>query len=138
MKRILSILCCAVVLFTVSSCTKQYISPATTNQTILKDVAASDWQLYTDTTNNNKSYYASISVSSLTKDWAKFGGIVVAISYDGGNTYEQLPEVYQNLSFSYTYNAGNVTIYAQSADGTSPLKPSDTIRVKIILVDSNY
>jgi hypothetical protein len=139
MKRILTILCSAVVMMTVSSCTKQYVSPATTNETVIKTVAAADWTLYTDTTTpTGTAYTASISVGDISKQFAQFGGIIVAISYDGGNTYEQLPEVYQNISFSYTYNAGNVTIYAQTPDGSAAAKPTDDIKVKIILVDSNY
>ena len=135
MKKVLTIISCAV-LFAFSSCTKQYVSPATTNQTVYADVATTDWALYTDNS-GNKSYSAPINVNILDKGFASFGGIIVAISYDGGNTYEQLPEVYDNLSYSFTYNAGNVTLYAQSADGTTAIQPTLPIKVKIILVDSN-
>jgi len=135
MKRILTIFSCAV-LFVLSSCTKQYITPGTTNQTFYANVATTDWTLYTDSS-CNKSYTAPINISALDPNFAQIGGVIVAISYDGGNTYEQLPEVYDNLSYSYTYNAGNVSLYAQSADGTTAILPSAAIKVKIILVDSN-
>ena len=135
MKKILTIIGCAV-LFAFSSCTKQYVTPGTTNQTFYADVATTDWTLYTDNS-GNKSYTAPISISALDPNFAQIGGIIVAISYDGGNTYEQLPEVYDNLSYSYTYNAGNVSLYAQSADGTTAIQPTMAIKVKIILVDSN-
>ncbi len=135
MKKVLTIISCAVV-FALSSCTKQYVSPATTNQTVYADVATTDWALYTDNS-SNKSYSVPINVNALDKGFASFGGIIVAISYDGGNTYEQLPEVYDNLSYSFTYNAGNVTLYVQSADGTTAIQPTLPIKVKIILVDSN-
>ncbi|HZY35286.1 MAG TPA: hypothetical protein VFE53_01480 [Mucilaginibacter sp.] len=135
MKKILTILSCAV-LFALSSCTKQYVTPGTTNQTFYADVATTDWTLYTDNS-GNKSYTAPINIAALDPNFAQIGGIIVAISYDGGNTYEQLPEVYDNLSFSYTYNAGNVSLYAQSADGTTAIQPTMAIKVKIILVDSN-
>ncbi|HEY8780889.1 MAG TPA: hypothetical protein VIM16_04675 [Mucilaginibacter sp.] len=135
MKKILTITGC-VILFALSSCTKQYVSPATTNQTVYANVATSDWTLFTDT-NGSQSYDAPINVNLISSDFAHIGGIIVAISYDGGNTYEQLPEVYANISYSYTYNAGNVTLYAQSADGSTAVKPTLPIKVKIILVDSN-
>ena len=137
MKKILSILCGAVILMTVSSCTKQYVAPATTNETIIAPVASSDWESYSDSVSGAVAYSADITVADLSSDFAKFGGVIVAISYDGGNTYEQLPEVFNDLSFSYTYNNGHVTIYAQSADGSLAKKPTDDIKVKIILVDSN-
>jgi len=134
MKKIITILSC-VILLAASSCTKQYVSPGTTNQTVYANVATTDWSLYTDN-NGSKSYSAPINVN-ISNNFAQIGGIIVAISYDGGNTYEQLPEVYANVSYSYTYNAGNVTLYAQSPDGTTPVQPTLPIKVKIILVDSN-
>ena len=135
MKKIVTIFSCAV-LFMLSSCTKQYITPGTTNQTFYANVATADWTLYTDG-NGNKSYTAPINIAALDPNFAQIGGVIVAISYDGGNTYEQLPEVYDNLSYSYTYNTGNVSLYAQSADGTTAIQPTMAIKVKIILVDSN-
>jgi len=135
MKKIITILGC-VILLAASSCTKQYVSPATTNQTIYADVASSDWTLYTDN-NGVKSYEVPINIDLIDHSFAQIGGIIVAISYDGGVTYEQLPEVYANLSYSYTYTAGNLTLFAQTANGSAAVQPSMPIKVKIILVDSN-
>ena len=132
MKKLLSILCCAVVLLSVSSCTKQYITP-NPNQTIYADVATSDWAAYSD----GKSYYVPISVAALDDASAKYDGVVVSVSYDGGQTYEQLPEVYNDLSYSFTYNTGNVTLYAQTSAGTLPAAAPDAVKVKIVLVYSN-
>ncbi|MBV8391186.1 MAG: hypothetical protein JO080_15380 [Mucilaginibacter sp.] len=132
MKKLLSILCCAVVLLSVSSCTKKYITP-NPNETIYADVATSQWSTYSD----GKSYDVPINVPQLDGGSAQYGGVIVSVSYDGGTTYEQLPEVYNDLSFSYTYNAGNVTIYAQTSAGTLPAAAPDPIKVKIILVASN-
>ena len=135
MKKFFLIIGC-IVLFAASSCTKQYVSPQTTNQTVYANLQPSNWTLYTDN-NGSKSYQAPITVNILDNNFASIGGIIVAISYDGGATYEQLPEVYDNVSYSFTYNAGNVTLYAQSANGTTALQPTLPIKVKIILVDSN-
>ena len=135
MKKILTILGC-VILFAASSCTKQYISPATTNQTYLFDLATTDWKPYVDNLGKS-SYQASLNLNTLSGDVAKYAGVLVAISYDGGSTYEQLPEVYNGISYSYVYSAGNVSVYAQSADGTTAVQPTLPITVKVILVDSN-
>jgi hypothetical protein len=135
MKKIITILSC-VILLAASSCTKQYVSPGTTNQTVYADLVTTDWALYTDPS-GIKSYSAPINVNLISSNFAQIGGIIVAISYDGGATYEQLPEVYANISYSYTYNAGNLTLYAQSADGSTAVQPTLPIKVKIILVDSN-
>ena len=131
MKKILTIVCCTFVLFSVSSCTKQYITP-NPNVTVSATLAPTDWTLYTD----GKSYQAPITVPAIGSGFAQYGGVIVAISYANG-VYEQIPEVYNGISYSYTYNAGNVTIYAQSADGTTPVQPTQNINVKITLVATN-
>ena len=131
MKKILTIVCCTFVLFSVSSCTKQYITP-NPNVTVTATLAPTDWTLYTD----GKSYQAPITVPAIGSGFAQYGGVIVAISYANG-VYEQIPEVYNGISYSYTYNAGNVTIYAQSADGTTPVQPTQNINVKITLVATN-
>ena len=133
MKKLLSILCCAVVLLSVSSCTKKYINPVTNlNKTVTYNVTSADWQAYTD----GKSYFVPLSVPEIDNASASLDGVIVSVSYDNGATFEQLPEVYNGLSFSYTYNAGNVSIYAQSPDGTTAIKPTDPIVVKIVVVYS--
>jgi opacity protein-like surface antigen len=132
MKKILLIIGCIITL-AATSCTKQYVTPGSTNETVYATVNTTDWTLFTD----GKSYFASIKVSDLSSNFNQIGGIIVAISYDNGSTYEQLPEVYNGTSFSFTYNTGNVSIYAQSPDGSTAIKPTQSVKVKIILVDSN-
>ena len=135
MKKLLSILCCAVILLSVSSCTKQYVTQETNlNKTITANLTSSNWTL-TDPT-IGVSYQASIN-APIDKASAQLDGFVVSISYDGGQTFEQLPEAYGNLSYSYTYNAGNVKIYAQTPDGATAVKPTDPMIVKIVVVYSN-
>ncbi|MFB9842793.1 hypothetical protein [Mucilaginibacter ginsenosidivorans] len=137
MKRILTIVCSAVMLLSVSSCTKKYITP-NPNFSVFATVQPSDWLLSDD----GKSYNASINVADITSDAASYDGVIVAISY-ADEVYEQIPEVYGGTSFSYTYNSGNgsqpgnLSIYAQSPDGTTPIQPTNAIKVKITLIGTN-
>ena len=135
MKKLLSIVSCVMILFTVSSCTKQYITP-NPNQTVYADIPASAWTLYTDPA-GVKSYKAVIPVPQLDDVSVQYDGVLVAFSYDGGATYEQLPEVYGNLSYSYIYYNKTIEVNAQTADGTTAVQPTDPIKAKIILVYSN-
>jgi len=135
MKKLLSIVCCVMILFTVSSCTKQYITP-NPNQTVYANLASTDWTAFTDAA-GVKSYRAVINVNQLDDASVKYDGVLIAFSYDDGATYEQLPEVYGNLSYSYIYYNGKIEINAQTADGTTAIQPTDPIKAKIILVYSN-
>ncbi|HWD89086.1 MAG TPA: hypothetical protein VG367_13230 [Mucilaginibacter sp.] len=132
MKRILTIVSCVMVLFTISSCTKQYVTPNNT-ESVYATIAPTDWTLYTT---DNKSYMASINVADIDRNFANTGAVIVAISYSDG-VYEQIPEVYNGTSFSYTYNDGNVTVFAQSPDGNTPVAPTQTLKVKITLIATN-
>lgn len=131
MKRILTIACAALLFFTISSCTKQYITPNNT-ESVYATLTQSDWTLYSD----GLSYEAPINVADIDKNFAQTGNVIVSISFTDG-VWEQVPETYNNVAYSYTYNDGNVTLYAQSADGTTPVQPTDQIKVKITLVSTN-
>src|SRR5471030_665142 len=112
MKKILSIVC-VIVAFAASSCTKQYITP-NPNQTTLVNVASTTWT----TTDGGKTYVAVINSPEIDNYFNNHGGVLVYFSFTNG-VYEQVPEVYQGVSFSYTYNQGSLALYAQASDGVT-------------------
>ncbi|MEO8886241.1 MAG: hypothetical protein ABI367_09280 [Mucilaginibacter sp.] len=130
MKKLLTILCVAMVAIGLSSCTKKYITP-NPNQTILFTVPTSSWTLSTD----GKSYYSVISTPEIDSYFNDNGGVLVYFSFTNG-VYEQVPEVYNGVSYSYTHNAGSVVLYAQTPDGVTPIKP-DPLTLKLLLLTSN-
>jgi hypothetical protein len=132
MKKILSIICLAIVVMVAPSCKKEYITEASPNQTILFNVAVNAWTLSTD----GKSYYANISTPEIDSYFNDYGGVLAYLSFTTG-VYEQIPEVYNGVSYSYTHNQGTVTIYAQSFDGTTPVKPAALVLKLLLLSSSN-
>jgi hypothetical protein len=128
---------CLALLIGMVGCTKKnyYTNPGTT---FLATAQTSDWVL--DTSYN--SYTLNISTPELKDDnTTKSDALVVAISYpdaNGNNTvFETIPEVYNGISYSYTYNSGNITIYAQSADGTTPVPPDSPVTIKVSIIPSD-
>jgi hypothetical protein len=133
MKKILSILCVAVVvLLTASSCKKETVVAPNNNLTILTSVNSSSWV----TTDNGKTYSAEVSVPELDNYANDHAGVLVYLSFTDG-VWEQVPEVYNGTSFSYTHNAGKVVLYAQNYDGLQTTPIPDNAGLKIVLVDSN-
>jgi hypothetical protein len=130
MKKILSIVC-AVVLFTASSCTKQYVTP-NPNQTILINVASSSWT----TTDGGKTYSSVINTPEIDSYFNDHGGVLAYFSFTNG-VYEQIPEVFQGVSFSYTHNQGSLALYAQSSDGVTPTTAPSDMTLKLVLINSN-
>ena len=129
MKKLLSILCLAVMVAVLPACTKKYITP-NPNRTIIFDVPSSSWTLSTD----GHSYYSVIDVPEIDSYFNDYGGVLVYFSFTNG-VYEQVPEVYNGISYSYTHNKGSVVLYAQSPDGNTPIKP-DPLTLKLLLLTS--
>jgi hypothetical protein len=116
----------------VASCTKQY-TQVVPNQTLYADLTPSDWT----TADTSKTYTTDITPQQGGNFGASSDGVLVYFTFDGGKTYEQIPEVYNNVSFTYTNTAGHIVLYAQSANGAQAITAPIALTAKIILVPSN-
>ena len=131
MKKILFLLFIGGGLF-LTSCTKQY-TEVTPNQTVYADLTPTNWTATSAGTADS----VLINTPEIDKYFTGHGGINVYFTFDGGTSYEQIPEVYNNISFSYTYTAGGVALYAQTAAGGLPTSAPAALTAKIVLVPSN-
>ena len=114
----------------ISACQKtEYVTP---NQTILTSIPANAWV----SSNNNRQYSATISMPEIDNYIDERGGVLVYIAF-GDAPYEQIPEVYDGFSYSYSYTPGELTIDMQSSDGVSQIPSPGAIYVKIGLIESN-
>jgi len=117
----------AAVFFT--SCKKEYNEYVTPNQTIITDIAASDWKL-----TSNNTYAVTLSMPEIDTRVNSDFGIVVSVSADG-NTFEAIPEVYAGYSYSFTHQPGSLTIESQGLNGQAGTAPPG-ITIKIVLIES--
>ena len=129
MKKILFLLLISGALLA-SSCTKNYaVIP---NQTTYYSLLATDWT----TKDNGLNYTATIPQTGgnlgLEQD-----GTLIYFSFDNGQSYEQIPEVYNNVSFTYTNDGNNLVLYAQSANAGQTITAPIALKAKIVLVPSN-
>ena len=122
---------CCVIVFAASSCTKKYITP-NPNQTILINVASSSWT----TTDGGKTFVSVINTPEIDNYFNDHGGVLVYFSFTNG-VYEQIPEVYQGISFSYTHNPGSLALYAQASDGVTVIQAPADMTMKLLLINSN-
>ncbi|NIG57406.1 hypothetical protein [Chitinophaga sp. Cy-1792] len=131
MKKWLYSLPLVLVLFTASSCTKNY-NDIIPNTTIVVDAAANQW-IFDNTTGT---YYISIDVGELTTSTTQSDAVVVSMSRNQ-TLFEALPEVYNNTSFTYIYKAGTVLIEAQGVNGAAIQLPTSSVRFKITIIPAN-
>jgi len=130
MKKILFLLLISGALLA-TSCTKNYaVIP---NQTIYANLTPSNWA----TADTGKNYTTTISPQPGSNFGSSSSGIIIYFTFDGGKTYEQIPEVYNNVSFSYTVTGGLITLYAQSANGAQAITAPVALTAKIVLVPSS-
>jgi hypothetical protein len=118
-----------VVFFT--SCTKEYVSSDTANQTIILSVSYEGWS-----TSDGITYSAFLNVPQLSSYLNETGEVLVYLSY-GDGVYEQIPEVSGHISYSFTHYPGNITLYVQDLNERG-IEPPTTTQVKIVLVPSHY
>jgi len=133
MRKSLLIVLAVMFVAAISSCTKKYVTP-NTNTTVYATVKANSWVL--DPADGG-SYAATIQVPALDDQYNEDGAVLVYLSFANG-VYEQIPQVYAGQSFSYYHTNGKVVIYSQAPNGGPATPPTSDVRVKIVLIDSNY
>ncbi len=112
-----------------SNCKKtQVVQP---NQTIYATLQPGNWQY----DNSTKTYYNQVAVPQIDDYVTQTDGVLVYITSDN-TIYEALPDVLDGVSFIYNYQKGGITVEAQGSDGSVVNPPSQTIGLKIVLVDS--
>lgn len=84
---------------------------------------------------NHYPFFASIQMPEIDNYFNDYGGVLVYISFDN-ETYEQIPQVYNGVSYSYLTRSGQIVLEIQSSDGTGVVTPPGTVKLKIILIAS--
>jgi len=130
MKKILFLLFLGGALF-MASCTKQYNTVP--NQTVYYDLTSSQWT----TSDTTKDYTVGLNSDVIDNYFNNHGAVLIYLTFDNGVSYEQIPEVYNNVSFTYTYTAGGIELYAQKSDGTKLSAAPDALTAKVVFVPSN-
>lgn len=114
----------------VTACEKtEYVVP---NRTVIVDLRARDWEPVA----NENTYEALIDLPEYDGYLNEQGAILVYAALEGQN-YEQIPQVYKGVSYSYVANAGSILIQIQAANGSAVVTPPGSMRLKIVLIDSS-
>lgn len=118
---------------TLSSCKKETVQNVVVpNQTIYKTINTNNWQF----DNQTKTYYVDFSVPQITRDVNDIDAVIVYIS-GGSNIFEAIPSTYQNVSYTYTHQPGQLSIEISQPGGGTANPPTVPIQVKIVIVQSS-
>lgn len=140
MKKLTLLLFCIATLV-LASCKKTTViqqDNSLPNQTVLFTINAGDW---TQDTQDGQTLFKILDLSKYL-DPATFEnyGLLVYISEGDNDTYSQIPNVYNQLSYSYLLdkNKRSLEIDLQRSDRATqyPTIPNFPIRVKVVFVTS--
>ncbi|MCD8741056.1 hypothetical protein LT679_10625 [Mucilaginibacter roseus] len=136
MKRILTLALLFGIALFASSCKKEVTEVIQPNQTVFREVRASDWVLKTDQQTGAKTWSATLGINQLDEYIHDNGGVLVYASFDNG-VYEQIPQVYNGIAYSMSYVPRAIQLDAQLSDYTNDdiSQPGD-VSIKIVLIDS--
>lgn len=102
------------------------------NKTIFVERVASQWSAST----NLKTYSTVIPFQTTDGFFNEFDGILVYVSYDNGNVYEQIPQTYEGIAYSFSTTNDNLVIDIQSANFDQTITPPSRVYLKIVLIRS--
>lgn len=133
MKQLL-ILFAGIVLLGTTACRKVTENYYTTpNKTIYVDKFLSDWS----TSNSGKTYSTVIPLYDSDGFYNEYDGILIYASFDNGNIYEQIPQTYEGVSYSYSTTVNDIVVDIQRADFNGTVTPSAKVSFKIVLIPSD-
>jgi hypothetical protein len=120
------------ILFLITACEKS-VNQVTPNQTVLTTVLANQWS----TGDGGKTYSTYINMPEIDFYQNKYGAVLLYATYDNGKTYEQVPEVFNGIAYSFTHSVGQVEVDIQSSNGTNIITPPGAVGLKIVLIQSS-
>ncbi len=85
-----------------AGCKKEYIFP---NRTVFVTLNPGNWIKL----DGGRTYTASINMPEIDTNFHEYGGILVYISIDN-STYEQIPQVYNGVSYTYLSRSGQIVV----------------------------
>ena len=129
MKKILPLLLVCFVLLATSCVKNNNQGP---NQTIFINVKTSDWK----TTDGGKTYSATYNMPAITNTVNDYYGVLVYAAFNNG-IYEEIPEVYNGVAYSFSHSVGTLTLDIQGYNGTSVISAPGNFTLKTVLVTSN-
>ncbi|GGB18780.1 hypothetical protein [Puia dinghuensis] len=135
--KITRILNALLTLFTVlsfSACTKTVTQAVNQVYSATYTIKPTDWAL----DNSGLFYYkVDLSVPEIDNLVVQDGGVEVYLSFDGGTTFDAIPETISGITYNALHQAGTLTIgyYTESNIATPPPLPNGSVLAKVIILD---
>jgi hypothetical protein len=115
------------------SCKKEVTQVVNQGFSAVYNVKATGWKSNSGSTYINYEF----AVPELDQVMLDHGGVSVYLSFDGGKTYEALPEVVQNVSYGTYHYLQTVGLDLAPANGSGTVTaPGKDLLAKVVLLDA--
>lgn len=128
----------ATVGLTTSSCTKTVTNQVNQVYSITYTVKPGDWVDHASTGPNDLNYSSvTLSVPEVDNIVVASGGVQVYLSFDGGTTFNAIPNVLDGLTYTSSHANGQVYIqlHDESFPANLPPLPSGNVLAKVVILD---
>ncbi|HMH20298.1 MAG TPA: hypothetical protein VK563_00910 [Puia sp.] len=117
-----------------AGCTKHVTQVVNQAFSATYKISSSSWT----TTDGGLSYSTSLTVNEVDDVIVADGAVIVYLSFDGGATFEALPEAFEGVAYGALHQNKTVYIDLSAADGsaTTVTPPVKEILAKVVIVDA--
>lgn len=132
--RILTALLTLFILISFSACTKTVTQTVNQVYSATYTIKPTDWGL----DNSGLFYYrVDLNVPEIDNVVVQDGGVQVYLSFDGGTTFDAVPETIAGITYNALHSAGNLTIgyYTEGNVATQPPLPGSVVLAKVVIMD---
>jgi len=124
-------------LFAMGSCTKHVTQVVDQGFSAVYTIHSSDWtaDTYTGTSPLNQ-YAVVLNVPEVDDQIVANGAVMVYLSFDGGNTYDELPAEEGGISYNTLHWKSSVYIGFHTLNGSNPTLPNGDVVAKVVILDA--
>jgi hypothetical protein len=123
------------------SCTKHTTEVVDQGFSAVYTIHPGDWKVDNTPAGTNppstlNQYATNLSVPEIDDKIVANGAVIVYLSFDGGNTYDALPEEIVGVTYNAIHSKGNVYIGFRTVDGSAPDLPDGDVLAKVVILDA--
>ncbi len=123
--------------FAFGSCTKHVTQVVDQGFSAVYTIHSGDWKVDTGGGGSPLNQYAvNLNVPEIDDQIVSQGGVMVYLSFDGGNTYDALPETISGVQYNTLHSKSNLYIGFRTTDGSQPTLPSGDVLAKVVILDA--
>lgn len=132
--RMLTAILALSAVFCFGACTKTVTQSVNQVYSATYTINPGDWAV----DNSGLFYYkVDISVPEIDDVVVQNGGVEVYLSFDGGTTFDAIPETIAGISYNAIHQVGGVTVgyYTASNIAIQPSLPNAAVLAKVVILD---